>query len=188
MNDHRASDKKTSPAASRPSRFAALWKKPVAWLAGIIFAALGVAITNALVPRFGQGLDRITQTGDSVIVNHSAVHQYGGILAALSSDVHISDDEATKVGTDSDQWPWFEARGGALVGSENIQLTVTGNRQEGVRIVDITPAKQCHAPLNGAYFEAPTAGGAPSLILFMDLDDPHPQAMDKPHRNYDGST
>jgi hypothetical protein len=186
MKDHRRSERKTAHGRGRAA-LASVWKKPVIWFSGIVVAALGIAITNVLVPRFGEGLNWITQEGDAVIVNDIHVHQNGGTYMAFPSNVHISDDEATEVGTGPDQWPWFTSRGAVRVGHESIRLTVTGNRQKGVRIMDLTPVKECHAPLNGAYFESPSAGGSTSLALFMDLDDPQPQAMDKPSKIYGGS-
>ncbi|WP_139184577.1 hypothetical protein [Arthrobacter sp. ok909] len=152
------------------------WKKPIAWLSGIVVAALGVAITNSLVPRFGQTIEGLAQTGDPVTVNNVHVNQSGGLVVALPRDVQVADEDATSLSDSPDQLAWFESQGGALVGMENISITVTGNREGGVRIMDLTPVKKCSTPLDGTYFESPPAGGSPSLTLSMTMDDPRPQA------------
>ena len=37
--------------------------RAILWLGGIVVAALGIALTNALVPQFGRGINQITQSG-----------------------------------------------------------------------------------------------------------------------------
>lgn len=73
--------------------------------------------------------------------------------------------------------PWLESKGAVRVGHQEIQLTVTGNRRDPVRIMDMVAVKQCQEPLDGTYFHVPSAGGSPSLSLTMNMEDPRPRAM-----------
>lgn len=167
-------------AAGPAGESAALWKKPLTWLAGIVIAALGVAITNVLVPEFGRGIGRVLERGEPVNVDNIQLHQNGGTVMAFPSGVHFTDAEAVELGSTDDSWSSLASRGAAPVGYVNIMLTLSGNRQDIVRIQDLRADKECSDPLTGAYFLSPAAGGAPSIMLYMDLDEPRPRSMDTP--------
>jgi hypothetical protein len=172
--------KKNQHQSSTADDRAALLKKPALWFAGVVVAALGVAITNALVPEFGRGIARIVEQGEPVTVDNIRLHQHGGLYMAFPIGVHFTDSEAVELGLAEDQWAVISSRGATPVGVVNILLTVSGNRQEKVRIQDLTAEKECTEPLTGAYFESPAAGAVPSIELFMDLDEPQPRSMDSP--------
>jgi hypothetical protein len=152
--------------------------RPVLWFGGIVVAALGIAITNALVPQFGKGIDQITQTGDAVNVDDVSAWRIGSYLALPSS---FSAEQLAALNAqpweEQEQEQWLAARGAVDMGSTEVRLTVSGNRTERVRIVDITPVSDCsQPPISGALFVSPAAGADAITRLTFDLDDPHPVA------------
>jgi hypothetical protein len=74
---------------------------------------------------------------------------------------------------------WMANRGGVIANEEGmslIQLTLRGNRDYQVRILDMQSLEQCQAPLTGTLFYSPSAGEGPSAALGFDLDKPHSSA------------
>jgi hypothetical protein len=70
-----------------------------------------------------------------------------------------------------------QALGGADVDNLSIQLVVTGNSTQGVRILDIRPVNlQRTKPLDGTLFNIPSQAGNATLRMMFDLDEPVPIA------------
>ena len=62
-------DQSGAPTVPRVGdRARSLARKPVVWLTGVVVAALGVTLTNAIVPTFNSLLDPILQRGPAVRV------------------------------------------------------------------------------------------------------------------------
>ena len=177
MKKKARSSKKSSGKSALIDKIKVYLMKPVTWVVMLAVGSLGaVIVTGVFNPYFAAVIDKITRPSP-VTVSNIRVHQHGGTFMALPPEVQLSAADAAKI-TPSDESPLL-AKGGVRVGDENIQLAVTGNRTSGVRIMGITPVKQCQSPLAGAYFESHPAGGDASLTVYMNVDDPRPQAMDK---------
>lgn len=71
---------------------------------------------------------------------------------------------------------WLEGRGGVAPDSVYLELSVSGNRDAGVRIVDVRIKPDCTRPLDGLLFLSPPAGSDDSVRLHFDLDDSTPVA------------
>jgi hypothetical protein len=70
-----------------------------------------------------------------------------------------------------------QAIGGVDVENLSIQLVVTGNSTQGVRILDIRPVDlQRTKPLGGTLFSVPSQAGSATLRMMFDLDEPVPIA------------
>ena len=55
-----------SPAsANEQKKGPKIWARPLVWLAGAIVAAIGIAITNTIVPRLTEVIDVLPERGDS---------------------------------------------------------------------------------------------------------------------------
>ncbi|MCU1408100.1 MAG: hypothetical protein JWM23_180 [Microbacteriaceae bacterium] len=149
--------------------------RPVLWLGGIVVAALGIALTNVLVPQFGKGINQITQSGDAVNVDDVSIWRIGSQLALPSFS-------AGKVGTlNAQAWEeqeqWLVDHGAVDMGSTEVRLALSGKRADGVRIVDISPVSDCsQPPYSGALFVSPAAGADTITRVKFDLDDPRPVA------------
>jgi hypothetical protein len=153
------------------------WQKPLVWLGGIVVAALGVALTNVLVPEFGKGLSALTETGDPVEINTVSLAQGAGFYMVVPQDVPVLDADVAEV---ADQDGFFAAHGAVRAGWFEIKIAVRGNRSDKVRIMDIRPVKTCGTPLNGTYFEFPSQGADMAIRVYLNLDLPNPVAMDAP--------
>jgi hypothetical protein len=69
--------------------------------------------------------------------------------------------------------PWYTKHGGIPVDSGITVITLRGNSDETVRIVDLRAVKDCQEPFNGTYFQGYTQGGpSENLKLGIDLDSP----------------
>lgn len=157
----------TSPRAAR-----SLARRPIVWLTGIVVAALGATLTNALVPTFNRLLDPIVQHGPAVeVLDASAFHsdEVGDSVVFPASTSFGKDDLAT-LNDQSDPTAWLEARGGVPVGTVLAQFVLAGNRKDPVRIIDMVPAATCTTPLAGALFKDPPAGSDDSVRIDFDLD------------------
>ena len=158
-----------------------MWSKPVFWLTGVIVSAIGIAITNAIVPWLSEIIDVIfPESGDPVLV--SDVHTYwvpeDGYTVVFPKDIPLTDAMLSHVnGIEGieEQTDWLIENGAATVGRLFIRIAVTGNREEGVRIVDAKPIAECSGPHTGALFWAPPQGEEESIRLQFDLDQISPQ-------------
>lgn len=148
-----------------------LWLRPVTWVSGIIVAALGVALSNLLVPFFGGFLEKATTNGDPVRVDNVRITDLGGTTFAFPDTAHFTGQDLAELNSSADQPAWFASRGGVRAGSLWIQLTVSGNRPDGVRILDLKPAGGCSAPNAGSLFVSPPAGGENAQMVFLHLDN-----------------
>ncbi|UVJ39123.1 hypothetical protein [Arthrobacter sp. CJ23] len=148
-----------------------LWLRPVTWVAGIIVAALGVALSNLLVPFFGGFLERATTTGEPVRVDNVRITDLGGNSFAFPDSAQFSGRDLAELNSSPDPAAWLESRGGVRAGALWIQLTVSGNRPDGVRILDLKPAGSCSTPHAGTLFVSPPAGGENAQMVFLHLDN-----------------
>jgi hypothetical protein len=157
-----------------------LWARPLVWIGGVVVAALGIAITNMLVPLFGNVLDDLTQRGDPVRVDLVKISDLGGRSYAFPGTVQFTGQQLNELNAlpPEAQHAWLETKGGVSPGVMYVQLTLSGNRSEGVRILDLKPISQCsQPPYSGTLFESPPASLDVSMLVALHLDDPDPSAM-----------
>jgi hypothetical protein len=153
-------------------------KRPVVWLGGIVVAALGVALTNALVPWFTSLIDRATERGSPVEVVDAQPYQSdeAGASVAFPADVELGDDALAEVNAMEDRFTHLLARGGSPVGAAFTRILLEGARSDTVRIVDAGIERDCGEPLDGSLFLDPPAGADDSIRLDFDLDEADPEA------------
>ena len=165
-----------SPAsANEQKKGPKIWARPLVWLAGVIVAAIGIAITNTIVPRLTEVIDVLPERGDPIRVND--VHTYWSSETAYSvafpDDIPVTDTMLSTVnsldGIEAHA-DWLTANGGSAINRVYITVAVAGNREDGVRIVDVRPIAKCSAPLTGVLFYAPPQGRDNSIRLQFDLD------------------
>jgi hypothetical protein len=76
------------------------------------------------------------------------------------------------------QHAWLETKGGVSPTVMYVQLTLSGNRSDGARILDLKPVSDCsQPPYSGTVFESPPAFLEVSLLVALHLDEPDPSAM-----------
>jgi hypothetical protein len=175
----RADSAAEPPVAGRGAA-KSLWLRPVTWISGIVVAALGVALSNVLVPFFGGVLEKATVTGDPVRIDNVRITPLGGESYAFPDTVQFTARDLAELNSAADPPGWLEARGGVRAGSLWVQLTISGNRPDGVRILDLKPAGSCAAPYSGTVFMYPPAGGEDAQMVFLHLDDMGASAMYRP--------
>jgi hypothetical protein len=170
-----------SPAsADEQKKGPKIWARPLVWLAGVIVAAIGIAITNTIVPRLTEVIDVIPERGDPIRVND--VHTYWSEQTAYSvafpDDMPVTETMWSTInsldGIEANA-DWLAANGGSVVNRVYITVAVAGNREDGVRIVDVRPIAKCSAPLTGTLFYAPAQGRDSSIRLQFDLDQADPK-------------
>lgn len=162
-------------------------RRPIVWLGGIVVAALGIAITNALVPAFSSFIGSFTEQGPPIDVIDATPFksdEAGGSMVFASGAVFTGDDLA-ELNTADDRFAWFIERGGVPLETAFVRLVLEGNRADAVRIVDADVESNCSAPLDGTIFLDPPAGGDQSIRLDFDLDA---QDSAPTYRAEDGST
>lgn len=180
---------KSAPSMDSPkksvSRGSSLWTKPIAWLGALVVAALGVALTNWLVPQFTAAINEVSQTGDPVVVQVSESENPYAI--ALPSSVRLSDSDLTELSrlSPEDQRARLKGLGGVSESGpiSPITVTVTGNRANEVRITDIMPIADCSVPDTGTLVHTEGGFGATedSTVMHLTVDGrpPAPYYVDK---------
>ncbi|GHF50052.1 hypothetical protein FHX82_003841 [Amycolatopsis bartoniae] len=73
---------------------------------------------------------------------------------------------------------WYGDRGGAALGSGLTTITVRGNKDEQVRIVDLKVVKQCGPPFDGTFFQGYSQGTGDNVTIGFDLDQNDPSAQE----------
>lgn len=162
-------------------------RRPIVWLGGIVVAALGIAITNALVPAFSSFIGSFTEQGPPIDILDATPFrsdEAGGSMVFASGATFTGDDLAELNAAD-DPFAWFVERGGVPLETAFVRLVLEGNRSNAVRIVDADVDPDCSAPLDGTIFLDPPAGADQSIRLDFDLDAPDSAPT---YRAEDGST
>lgn len=174
-----------APAASSVAGEARrpFWAKPIFWLGGIIVAALGVALTNVLVERFGEALEVVTETGPPLSVDLVGVSELNGGTVVVPADVPVdaADVESLNTLPPEQRADWFRLRDAAHPSSLLLDLVVSGTRADPVRIMDITPVTTCTTPADAGtlFYDPPAGGGEETIWLSFDLDSPRPVAIQR---------
>ena len=153
-------------------------KKPVVWLGGIVVAALGIAITNALVPWFSGLIDQVGERGEVVTVVAAEPYQSdeAGGTVAFPAGVEFDDAELAQVNAASDRFTLLLGQGASPVGRAYVSILLEGNRSDTVRIVDAEVERECTEPLDGSLFLDPPGGAEEAIRLDFDLDADDPIA------------
>ena len=160
-----------SGVGARTAGARSLARKPVLWFTGIVVAALGVTLTNSLVPAFNRILGPVLERGPAVqVLDATTFRSEAGESVVLPRGTTFTAADLTELNAQSDTAAWLEARGGSAPGTVFVQLVLAGNRKEPVRIVDLTPVATCSKPLDGLLFEDPPAGSDESVRIDFDLD------------------
>lgn len=160
----------TKHSGEADGKKAALWRRPVVWLAGV----LGAAVTAAAI-AFGTGAGKAlwsSATAPSGLhgppvrleaVSPLEFYDYksyvlpeklvltAGQLAAMNTDVGIS--AAGYVN-------WFRRQGGVPAVDGVIAVTIVSNSNVPVTIKEIDVVKRCQAPLHGTLFNYVLGAGA----------------------------
>lgn len=188
----------------QPSVRVPWWKRPLVWVGGLVTAiALGIAGSfgsglgqdlfsstvgqsssaasgsdsskSTLFPRTsasGVGLDVETSTFlfpgvDTAFVTKNVFEPTGKVAATLvdaPSAAYLS---------------LFHDIGAINEGSTALRLIFTGESQQGVRILDITPTiLKRAAPWHGDLFDFPLQGESPTIQTSINLDDTFPTVRD----------
>ena len=170
--------------ADAPASRRAWWRRPVTWVAGVIGTALTATAVTAVGSRLEDVVAEATETGPPVSVDQVMEFRsdmYGDSVAfprgASFTDADLAqlnqiDQEVGGV----DSVEWLESRGGVAPDIVLIQLAVSGNRAETVRMTNLEVRPDCSAPLDGLWFEDPPAGADDSIRMHFDLDDLNPVA------------
>lgn len=117
--------------------------------------------------------------GEPVTVND--VHTYwsaqGGLTVVMPEGIFADSQLAELNSIDSpyEQVDWLVEHGAAPIDTVYVSIAVSGNRPDGVRIVDVKPIRECSTPYAGAIFLAPPQGADNSIILKFNLDQVDPQ-------------
>jgi hypothetical protein len=148
-----------------------LLRKPIVWLTGIVVAALGATLTNALVPTFNNLLDPILQQGPAIeVLDASTFRSELGESVVFARGTSFAATDLAELNAQADPTAWLESRGGVAPGTVFVQLVLAGNRKNPVRIIDMSPIAVCQEPLDGLLFEDPPAGNDESIRIDFDLD------------------
>ena len=180
-------DRSGAPAVPRVGpRARSLARKPVVWLTGVVVAALGITLTNAIVPTFNRLLDPILQPGPAVqVLDASTFRSELGESVVFPKSAAFTDGDLAELNAQADPTAWLESRGGVAPDTVFVQLVLAGNRKEAVRIIDLRPVATCAAPLDGVLFEDPPAGSDEARRIDFDLDQ---QGARGPAPAADGTT
>lgn len=141
----------TEKTDSRHPKVSALsWlRKPAVWVGTLVLTVATAAVTGWLQPIVVDGLTSLTEHGDPITVAYDLLP--GGGSGALSVSKSLSDDDLKLLNAmkPEDQTGWLESQGGVGIGSRQITLNVTGNRDRTVRLTDIRTVSQCEEPVRG---------------------------------------
>ncbi|NKX54621.1 hypothetical protein [Arthrobacter mobilis] len=142
-------------------------------------AALGLALTNWLVPRFTQVINSLTETGDPVTVQ--VIGQEVNVSVVLPPRSRLTHSDLAELGSISpeDQLKLLSERGAVRDAPEYLSLELTGNRSEQVRIVNIEPITSCSSPAHSTRVNLASGFGHvdTSTAMHFDLDRSPATAM-----------
>lgn len=112
------------------------------------------------------------QSGATVVLPEGSLAD--SQLSELNSIEHVGTAQAD----------WLVEHGAVANETVWISIAVSGNRTDGVRIVDVRPIQKCSDPYAGALFLYPPQGSETSLRLNFDLDQTNPTPT---YRNESGN-
>ncbi|WP_394553847.1 hypothetical protein ACDF64_05220 [Agromyces sp. MMS24-JH15] len=150
-------------------------KRALAWIGGVLAAAVAAALTAFLVPRFTGLLDTVTTTGEPVVVRVHVEEMFEDV--SLPAGAELSPDDLDRLAgmTPVEQTTWLEAQAhGVVTGTRLITMTLRGNRPHLVRITGVHAERSCAATDRGTLVRiAPGRGDAPpSEHMYIALSDP----------------
>ncbi|KRE30939.1 CHAT domain-containing protein [Agromyces sp. Soil535] len=162
-------------AVKSVSRHLPLWKRPITWVASVLVGALGIAITNQLVPMFSGLFARVVEQGPAVrVVSVEPLPGHGEF--AFERGTEISEEFLTELNAlpESEFQPdWLFSHDAVKIGSPTTRIVLEGTQSEvPVRILDMQPEVECGDPLDGSVFTYPSAGSENAIRIDFDLDRP----------------
>jgi hypothetical protein len=191
-----ASSRRPDPSKHRRKR-TPLWRKPAAWLGGL----LTVVLAGVLVSVLSAQANRILQqpsikssspareavgTGPLTIVSEEPLNLESLWDYSFPNRILLDQNQLNHIDTLlfsainnplTGRLPtYFSSLGGYPVTEVNTQLVVQNNGLEPIRILNIYAAKSCGPPLTGTLFFAPGQGGESSVELGFNLDAPDGEA------------
>ena len=159
-----------------------MWKRPVAWAAAVVGTALTTTAVSLVNDPLNQVTRRVTETGTAVRVDHVREIRTDTFAnnVIFPKDTVFQEQDLAELNAvrdaDESSTEWLEARGGVAANVVFVELAVSGNRQDPVRITDMDVKRECGPPLDGLFFEDPPAGAGESVRIHLHLDEPDPTA------------
>lgn len=169
----RKNHRKDSQAGSeRPKP---LWQKPLLWIAALIVAALGTALTNVIQPILNRTITPLVEVGDPIWIKTELRNAMEDVT--FPSGLTLSEQDVEMLGAlnrTADQAAWLEKRGGIVAGKRTLVVTLRGERADPVRITDIRDASECAPVDRGTLFRLVTGRGATpqSIKLAIEVGNP----------------
>jgi hypothetical protein len=153
-------------------------KEPVirasTWVLVALVGALGGAITDVVQPIFASTLNALIERGDPVAASPIVEPAYEGVW--LPDAEHLSAQHRNDLSAmDSEaQIATLESRGGIVLGNRELKVILTGQREQGVSVIDMRPVSECSGYTPGSVII--TSGGPrgtePNLQMIMEVDRP----------------
>lgn len=190
-----SSRRQAGPSKNRNKR-TPVWRKPAAWLGGLLTVVLGGVLVSVLSMQANRVLQPSNRTPSSARevagtnplrivseepLNLESLWSYSfpsRILLDQSQLNHINALLSSAINNPlTGRLPgYFSSRGGYPVTLVNTQVVVQNNSPKPVRILSIYAVKSCGPPLAGTLFFAPGQAGESSVELGFNLDVPDGEA------------
>jgi len=154
------------------------------WVAGVAATVVAAAVAAVLVPYFTSLGNKVSNSlnqpgqpgGPPVKVDLVTLEQGPNQSRVFPGKLTLSASQLESLNSLHAYSPatqnWFTSRGAVAADGVLIQLVVQGNRNNPVRIVNMQPVENCHAPLTGTLFYSPSAGADTATQMLINLDDP----------------
>lgn len=174
------------------SKWSTLARRPVAWLAAAVLAAVAGVVAAAVTPYVNELVDAI-MPGDDIGVVTDVVHldDQGYSMAMPGAYVPTREQQALMNGLDADKAEaltrQLRAAGGADISALSFRILLEGRRNEAVRIVDIYPVNiKREKPFGGMLFDMPPQAGVPNMRMIFNMDEKFPYAYEAVADKSDG--
>jgi hypothetical protein len=177
------------------SNQAARWyRRPVAWIAGIVGALIGSTATAVFGATLGNWIDP-ARVADSLNtappvsliqsneVNMQKLSRWGWVSTQVLSPATLRETDTQGTGHEPGVFEanWNLQHDVIPLGEEYLYITLRGNRAEPVRITDIKPhIESCTAPASGTLSYTQPQGEFDLQNLQVDFDKPDPSFKVQP--------
>jgi len=160
------------------------WKRPIAWFAGIVGAAMTATAVAYLSGLLQEAVHQIGETGTPVSVDRVVEFRNGALGSSVVfargrpfTDANLASLIRIDQNNGPSQVEWLESLGGVAPQTVYIELALRGNRTNAVRVTNINIVPECSSPLDGLLFLNPPQGADNSIVIHFDLDKPNPVAV-----------